>query len=64
MYVFYAMSFPEKLNGWCYKLAEIPPKAKDFLDREAKGFLEYKFGLDYNYWTVGAKFRTIFREEC
>ena len=36
------------------KPADIPAKAQEFLDKEAKGLVQYNFDLDYDYWTAGA----------
>ena len=41
-----------KVNSAC-KLADIPPEAGDFLNKEAKGLVEYKVDLDYDYWSAG-----------
>ncbi|KAJ3517865.1 hypothetical protein NLJ89_g229 [Agrocybe chaxingu] len=32
--------------------ADIPPEAREFLDREAKGFVNHEIELDYDYWTA------------
>ena len=37
-----------------HKTADITKEAIDFLDKEAKGLVEYKVNLDYDYWTAGA----------
>lgn len=36
------------------KPADIPTEAQEFLDKEAKGLVQYNVDLDYDYWTAGA----------
>ena len=41
-----------KIDSTC-KLADIPSEAGAFLNKEAKGLVEYKVDLDYDYWSAG-----------
>lgn len=53
--------FPiNKSDGLC-KPADIPPQAQEFLDKEARGLVDYQIELNYDYWTAGMYFnvRTI-----
>ncbi|CAA7264835.1 unnamed protein product [Cyclocybe aegerita] len=43
--------------------ADIPPEARQFLDREAKGFVDHKIELDYNYWTADECLHAFLPEE-
>ena len=36
------------------KPADISTEAQEFLDKEAKGLVQYNVDLDYDYWTAGA----------
>jgi len=44
---------PFKETDCCCKPADIPQEAQKYLDKEAKGLVEYKIDLDYDYWTAG-----------
>ncbi|KAF8971730.1 Met-10+ like-protein-domain-containing protein [Flammula alnicola] len=43
--------------------ADIPAEAQQFLDKEAKGLLEYKVDLDYDYWTAEECLHSFLPEE-
>ncbi|KDR85743.1 hypothetical protein GALMADRAFT_234802 [Galerina marginata CBS 339.88] len=43
--------------------ADIPQEAQGFLDKEAKGLVEYKVDLDYDYWTAEECLQVFLPEE-
>ncbi len=43
---------PELLLMIC-KLADIPPEAQEYLDKEVHGLVKHEIKLDYDYWTAG-----------
>lgn len=38
--------------GYQTQPADIPPEAKEYLDNEAHGLVDFKVDLDYDYWTA------------
>ena len=54
MYVYHArILFRVKVDFIEYKLADIPPDAKKFLNEQAKELVEHSIELNYDYWTSG-----------